>query len=877
MHANKSRAMPRHMTMMAALAWALLIVGASAANHAPVASNDTYETWMSTPVRPPVSGVLTNDTDADTNRLTAILVSNVLHGSLSLYTNGAFHYSPKDDFAGTDRFVYVASDGSATSAMAMATITVQPPTYARPVVLLMKHTSITNVLPPTSTYSNQMDGASSWLLEMSYNMRGLKGVVDTNRAADVFGWYTYTEDYCFNDNEFDLGDLLPYADADVVYTQYTHVVIIIARRSGCHYPAFGGIGPDSICTSDGCVDLGWVKIPYGSASSNIIAHELGHTFGLQDSYFLNCQTNVMAATGYTNHMYHDPYDLMSNSDGHLSAFNKDELGWLDGPNRILSLTNSGSYRVTLEPLESNSGGLKAVKTPRGDGGSLYIEYRQPLLIDAGFSPTGDVFQGALFHWGFSLVDMTPPASYVGTPNQHSIRPTLHAGNTYLDPLTGNSYTVITNTATNLVIDIEHTGMEFNDPVVEFVAPAADATLSSTTTFSAAVTDYSEIDRVEFIYNYAGLIVPIVTATVAAVSNIYQTTRDTANLLPNGPGVVYVYAYDIFGNCSFPIGRNITVNNSADTNPPTMTIAFPSDGYTNGGTTISISADAADDQRVWKVEFHLDGNQATPLARQVSDTGHYMVLNTEISQGRHTLVGRAFDFSGNWGDSDPVAFTIMDETDGSNPWGVFTNPVSGQFVYGLVPLAVVAGDNEAVASIVYRRDGVDLYTNTAPPYVFPWDSTSLPDGMQMFVARICDASDNCSEGATIMFSTSQDQDADGMPSSYEEEHFGNPTNASAGADADGDGLNNLAEYIAGTDPTNAASVFALDPHSAPGAGPCLCWPAITNRGYTIYYTTNPVTWEWQVAVSNLPGPQNCYTDAMTGACYPIYYRIQVQED
>jgi hypothetical protein len=54
----------------------------------------------------------------------------------------------------------------------------------------------------------------------------------------------------------------------------------------------------------------------------------------------------------------------------------------------------------------------------------------------------------------------------------------------------------------------------------------------------------------------------------------------------------------------------------------------------------------------------------------------------------------------------------------------------------------------------------------------------------------------------------DADADGMPDAWELASFGTLTNTAAG-DRDGDGSGNLDEYIADTQPTNAASFFAID--------------------------------------------------------------------
>src|SRR5204862_188760 len=77
------------------------------------------------------TGVLANDTDPNGDPLTAVLVSNVTHGSLTLNGNGSFTYTPATGFTGTDSFTYQARDNSlALSNTATVTLTVnnQAPT-----------------------------------------------------------------------------------------------------------------------------------------------------------------------------------------------------------------------------------------------------------------------------------------------------------------------------------------------------------------------------------------------------------------------------------------------------------------------------------------------------------------------------------------------------------------------------------------------------------------------------------------------------------------------------------------------------------------------------------------------------------------------------
>ena len=95
----------------------------------PVAVADAYttdeDTTLAVPVTgSPYNGVLFNDTDAESDPLTAILVTNVATGTLSLATNGSFSYIPVANASGVVTFTYKANDGSADSNTVTVTITI---------------------------------------------------------------------------------------------------------------------------------------------------------------------------------------------------------------------------------------------------------------------------------------------------------------------------------------------------------------------------------------------------------------------------------------------------------------------------------------------------------------------------------------------------------------------------------------------------------------------------------------------------------------------------------------------------------------------------------------------------------------------------------
>ncbi|MCH8042911.1 MAG: tandem-95 repeat protein, partial [Planctomycetes bacterium] len=90
-------------------------------NAAPVASDDNVLFDFFEP-HPLVIDVLANDTDADEDNLTAVLVSNVKHGTLRLNQDDAFEYVADAGFTGVDTFTYVANDGQLDSNVATVTI-----------------------------------------------------------------------------------------------------------------------------------------------------------------------------------------------------------------------------------------------------------------------------------------------------------------------------------------------------------------------------------------------------------------------------------------------------------------------------------------------------------------------------------------------------------------------------------------------------------------------------------------------------------------------------------------------------------------------------------------------------------------------------------
>ena len=125
----------------------------------------------------------------------------------------------------------------------------------------------------------------------------------------------------------------------------------------------------------------------------------------------------------------------------------------------------------------------------------------------------------------------------------------------------------------------------------------------------------------------------------------------------------------------------------------------------------------------------------------------------------------------------------------------------------------------------------------------------------------------------------DSDSDGIPDWWMMKYFGHPTgqagdNSLAADDADRDGMTNLQEYLAGTDPTNSDSVFRVQISVAAMSGnnALLIWPAVPGKSYRVQYKNDLSDPVWLDAAGNaaVTGNQASFTTPAVSAM--SYFRI-----
>jgi hypothetical protein len=124
---------------------------------------------------------------------------------------------------------------------------------------------------------------------------------------------------------------------------------------------------------------------------------------------------------------------------------------------------------------------------------------------------------------------------------------------------------------------------------------------------------------------------------------------------------------------------------------------------------------------------------------------------------------------------------------------------------------------------------------------------------------------------------RDDDNDGLPDVWEQKYFGNSTNALPFADSDGDGVSNLQEYIAGTDPTSASSqllITKIEINQNP-ASLTLTWPSVTNRFYTVEAASGApgVFVPLWVSLGNVI--ESSFSEPLTNNSAARFYRIRAE--
>ncbi|MDW7979855.1 MAG: thrombospondin type 3 repeat-containing protein [Verrucomicrobiales bacterium] len=150
-------------------------------------------------------------------------------------------------------------------------------------------------------------------------------------------------------------------------------------------------------------------------------------------------------------------------------------------------------------------------------------------------------------------------------------------------------------------------------------------------------------------------------------------------------------------------------------------------------------------------------------------------------------------------------------------------------------------------------------------------SASPNGIAPFRKRV-------RTGLVTLADRSSSSWGDGIPDAWRLRHFGSINNvlSATTADADGDGLNNMQEFMAGTDPNDSSSHFKLmtGRNPAQSQGIVIKWPSAVGKRYVVEVSPTVFGPVWvPVATNTGTGWDIEYRDTNPGQG-PRFYRVRL---
>ena len=322
-------------------------------------------------------------------------------------------------------------------------------------------------------YSSTIPGLDHYWQELSFSQADISG-----SGVGGAGWYTlpYNESY-YNPTDTTGGtdlsllatDCIAAADGDVDYRLYYGINMMFNSNFDNGY-AWGG---SRYMTLDGQFKrwrTTW-EPPWAYSDISVIAHEMGHGFGLPHSDApVSTSTydnpwDVMSRDRY-NCYYGSPYEdseygCMAQ---HTISYHKDLLGWIPSA-QIITVSNGSTTTVILEDLaDPTSSNYQMIKIPIGATSTYYtVETRKLSGYDAKLPD-----EGIIIHH----VDTSRSSDALLEPNGAGTDP-WGVGETFIDAVNNISVTVDSDTVTGFEVTIDNDGFDTTDTDNDSIFDSSD--------------------------------------------------------------------------------------------------------------------------------------------------------------------------------------------------------------------------------------------------------------------------------------------------------------------------------------------------------------------------------------------------------------------
>jgi hypothetical protein len=203
-------------------------------------------------------------------------------------------------------------------------------------------------------------------------------------------------------------------------------------------------------------------------------------------------------------------------------------------------------------------------------------------------------------------------------------------------------------------------------------------------------------------------------------------------------------------------------------------------------------------------------------------------------------------------------------------------------YTIEFFASSTGDPSGFGEGQFFVGSASLLTNGAGSVNFTTSLAAAVPAGYVVAATATDPLGNTSQFSATHTVLTTDSDGDGIPDAWMNARFGHNLGQAgdksrASDDADGDGLTNLQEFRAGTDPKSAASVLRISGVDKVGTAVRVSFPTVTGKTYRLESRDDLVSGSWNVLTDQVFGTGSTLqiTDPSAAGLAKRFYRVVVE--